>query len=156
MMIQDQRGRGALESAVQYPMQSAAQSPDVAGLFSLFNARTPRVYADIDRVQSEILGVPTSRVFETLEIYLGSSFINEFNLLGRTFRVTAQADGQFRLDLHAIANLKTRNDAGEMVPIGAVAAFQDRTGAYRGPCYNLWQSSNETVSVAACLYAPSI
>jgi HAE1 family hydrophobic/amphiphilic exporter-1 len=156
MMIQDQRGRGALESAVQYPMQSAAQSPDVAGLFSLFNTRTPRVYADIDRVQSEILGVPTSRVFETLEIYLGSSFINEFNLLGRTFRVTAQAEGQFRLDLHAIADLKTRNDAGEMVPIGAVAAFQDRTGAYRVSRYNLWQIFSEIVSVSACLYAPSI
>src|SRR3546814_15572375 len=88
------RSRGALESAVQHLMQSATQSPDVAGLFSLFNTRTPRVYADIDRVQSEILGVPTSRVFETLESYLGSSFINEFNLLGRTFLVTAQADGR--------------------------------------------------------------
>jgi HAE1 family hydrophobic/amphiphilic exporter-1 len=156
MMIQDQRGRGAQESAVQHLMQSAAQSPDVAGLFSLFSTHTPRVYAGIDRVQSEILGVPTSRVFETLEIYLGSSFINEFNLLGRTFRVTAQADGQFRLDLHAIANLKTRNDAGEMVPIGAVAAFQDRTGAYRVPCYNLWRSFSGRCRPLTRLYAPSI
>src|SRR3546814_8648230 len=73
MMIQDQRGRGALELAVQHLMQAAAQSPDLAGLFSLFNTRTPRVYAGIDRVQSEILGVPASRAFETLEIYLGLS-----------------------------------------------------------------------------------
>jgi multidrug efflux pump subunit AcrB len=156
MMTQDRRGRGMLESALQHLMQSAAQSPDVAGLLSLLNMRTPGVYADIDCVQSEILGVPTSRKFETLEICLGSSFINEFNLLGRTFRVTAQAEGQFRQDLHAIANLETRNDAGEMVPIGAVGAFRDRTGAYRVPRYNLWQSFSEAVSVYACLYAPSI
>src|SRR3546814_8995198 len=67
MMIQDQRGRGALELAVQHLMQAAAQSPDLAGLFSLFNTRTPRVYAGIDRVQSEILGVPASRAFERSE-----------------------------------------------------------------------------------------
>ncbi|WP_340115575.1 multidrug efflux RND transporter permease subunit [Pelagibius sp. 7325] len=150
MMIQDQRGRGpeALEAAVQQLMQAAAQSTDVAGLYSLFNTRTPRIYADIDRVQAEILGVPASRVFETLEIYLGSSFVNEFNLLGRTFRVTAQADGQFRQDLHAIGNLKTRNDAGEMVPLGAVATFQDRTGAYRVPRYNLYPAAELQGSAA--------
>ncbi len=143
MMVQDQRGRGpeALAAALQNLMQAAARSPDVAGVFSLFNTRTPKIYADIDRVQSEILGVPASRVFETLEIYLGSSFVNEFNLLGRTYRVTAQADGQFRQDLHSIANLKTRNDAGDMVPIGAVATFQNRTGAYRVPRYNLYPSA---------------
>ncbi|HJQ57042.1 MAG TPA: multidrug efflux RND transporter permease subunit [Vineibacter sp.] len=143
MMVQDQRGRGsdALAQAIQGMSLASAQSPDVAGVFSLFNTRTPKIYADIDRVQSEILGVPASRVFETLEIYLGSSFVNEFNLLGRTYRVTAQADGQFRQDLHAIANLKTRNDAGQMVPIGAVATFQDRTGAYRVPRYNLYPSA---------------
>src|SRR3546814_11842866 len=86
-----------------------------------------------DRVQSEILGVPASRAFETLEIYLGLSFINEFSLVGRAFRVTAQADSRFCQDLHAIANLKTRNDAEEMMPIGAVAAFQGRIGASRVP-----------------------
>ncbi|HKU97505.1 MAG TPA: multidrug efflux RND transporter permease subunit [Vineibacter sp.] len=150
MMIQDQRGRGpeALAAAVQALSQAATQSGDVAGLFSLFNTRTPKIYADIDRVQSEILGVPASRVFETLEIYLGSSFVNEFNLLGRTYRVTAQADGQFRQDLHAIANLKTRNDAGEMVPIGAVATFRDLTGAYRVPRYNLYPAAELQGSAA--------
>src|SRR3546814_8547508 len=101
MMIQDQRGRGALELAVQHLMQAAAQSPDLAGLFSLFNTRTPRVYAGIDRVQSEILGVPASRAFETLGIYLGLSFINEFSLVGRAFRVTAQADSRFCQDLRS-------------------------------------------------------
>ncbi|TXL75181.1 multidrug efflux RND transporter permease subunit [Vineibacter terrae] len=150
MMVQDQRGRGpdALAAAVASLSQAAAQSGDVAGLFSLFNTRTPKIYADIDRVQSEILGVPANRVFEALEIYVGSSFVNEFNLLGRTYRVTAQADGQFRQDLHAIANLKTRNDAGEMVPIGAIATFRDLTGAYRVPRYNLYPAAELQGSAA--------
>jgi hydrophobe/amphiphile efflux-1 (HAE1) family protein len=143
MMIQDQRGRGpeALSAAVQAMIQAAAQQPEVTGVFSLFNTRTPRIYADIDRVRAEMLGVPASRVFETLEVYLGSSFVNEFNFLGRTYRVTAQADGRFRQDLHSIANLKTRNDAGEMVPIGSVATFRDLTGAYRVPRYNLFPAA---------------
>jgi HAE1 family hydrophobic/amphiphilic exporter-1 len=143
MMIQDQRGRGPeqLSAAVQAMLQSAAQNREVAGVFSLFNTRTPKLYADIDRVRAEMLGVPSNRVFETLEVYLGSAFVNEFNFLGRTYRVTAQADGQFRQDLHAIANLKTRNDAGEMVPIGSVATFRDLTGAYRVPRYNLFPAA---------------
>ncbi|WP_119422886.1 efflux RND transporter permease subunit [Desertibaculum subflavum] len=143
MMIQDQRGRGpeALYAAVQSMVQGAARTPEVAGVFSLYNTRTPRIFADIDRVRAEMLGVPSSRIFETLEVYLGSAFVNEFNFLGRTYRVTAQADGQFRQDLHTIANLKTRNDAGEMVPIGAVATFRDLTGAYRVPRYNLFPAA---------------
>lgn len=151
MMVQDQRGRGpeALEAAVQDLIAKAsAHAPEVKGLFSLFNTRTPKIYADIDRVQSEILGVSASRVFETLEIYLGSSFVNEFNFLGRTFRVTVQADGLFRQDLHTIANLKTRNDEGEMVPIGAIATFHDRTGAYRVPRYNLFPAAELQGSAA--------
>src|SRR3546814_1596966 len=109
-------------------MQAAEQPADLAVLFSLFNTRTPRGYACIDRVYAEFLGGPASRAFDTLEIYLVLSFINEFSLVGRAFRVTAQADSRFCQDLHAIANLKTRNDAEEMMPIGAVAAFQGRIG----------------------------
>jgi multidrug efflux pump subunit AcrB len=90
-----------------------------------------------DRVRAEMLGVSIDRVFETLEVYLGSVFVNEFNFLGRTFRVTAQADGGFRQEVTDIARLKTRNDAGEMVPIGSVAEFVDRTGPYRVTRYNL-------------------
>ena len=74
-------------------------------------------------MRAEVLGVSADKVFETLEVYVGSAFVNEFNLLGRTYRVTAQADGKFRQNLRDIANLKTRNDAGAMVPIGAVASF---------------------------------
>src|SRR5262249_31001019 len=103
----------------------------VGGACSLSNTRTPKIYADIDRVRAEMLGVPADRVFETLEVYVGSAFVNDFNLLGRTYRVTAQADGKFRQNLHDIANLKTRNEAGAMVPIGSVASFRDITRPYR-------------------------
>jgi HAE1 family hydrophobic/amphiphilic exporter-1 len=143
MIVQDQRGRGAaaLEAALQDLLQAAQQQPEVAALFTLYNTRTPKLYADIDRVKAEMLGVTSSDVFETLEVYLGSAFVNEFNYLGRTYRVTAQADGMFRQDVGAIANMKTRNAQGDMVPIGSVATFEDRTGAYRVPRYNLYRAA---------------
>ena len=91
---------------------AANQTPGLAGVFTTFNTQTPKVYADIDRVRAEMLGVNTNDVFQTLEVYLGSQYVNDFNFLGRTYRVTAQADGNFRQDLHAIGNLKTRNAKG--------------------------------------------
>ncbi|HEX6113547.1 MAG TPA: efflux RND transporter permease subunit, partial [Geminicoccaceae bacterium] len=95
MMVQDRRGRGlgALEAASQELVAAANQRPGLAGVFSLFNTGTPKVFADIDRVRAEMLGVTAEQVFETLEVYIGSTYVNDFNLLGRTFRVTAQADG---------------------------------------------------------------
>jgi HAE1 family hydrophobic/amphiphilic exporter-1 len=110
-------------------------------VFSLFNTRTPKIFADIDRVKAEMLGVPADRVFETLEVYLGSAYVNDFNYLGRTYRVTAQADGSFRQDLRDIGNFKTRSELGGMVPLSVVAEFQDRTGPYRVPRYNLYPAA---------------
>ena len=138
MMVEDKQGRGlkALEDAATAVVQVANKTPGLVGIFSLYNTRTPKLYADIDRVKAEMLGVPAEKVFETLEVYLGSDFVNEFNYLGRTYRVEAQADGKFREDLHEIENLKTRNNAGQMVPIGSVATFRDITGPYRVPRYN--------------------
>jgi multidrug efflux pump len=143
MMVQDKRGRGleALEAATQDMLGAANQTPGVAGAFSLFNTRTPKIYADIDRVRAEMLGVPADKVFETLEVYVGSAFVNEFNLLGRTYRVTAQADGKFRQNIRDIANLKTRNERGDMVPIGSVTNFSDITGPYRVTRYNLFPAA---------------
>ncbi|MGI9492143.1 MAG: efflux RND transporter permease subunit, partial [Geminicoccaceae bacterium] len=111
------------------------------GVFTLFNTRTPKVYANIDLVKAEMLGVTAERVYETLETYLGSTYVNDFNFLGRTFRVTAQADGSFRQELRDIANLKTRSDGGGMVPLGSVASFEDITGPYRVPRYNLYPAA---------------
>ena len=143
MMIQDKRGRGlpALEAATGEILATANRTPGLVGVFSLFNTRTPRVYADIDRVKAEMLNVSADKVFEALQVYLGSAYVNDFNYLGRTYQVTAQADAQFRENVDDIANLKTRNGAGQMVPIGSVTTFRDITGAYRVPRYNLYPAA---------------
>ncbi|OWJ65276.1 efflux RND transporter permease subunit [Inquilinus limosus] len=143
MMVEDKTGRGlpALDAATQEIVAKANQTPGLVGIFSLFNTRTPKLYADIDRVKAEMLGVPADRVFETLEVYLGSTYVNDFNYLGRTFRLTAQADGKFRQNLRDIGNYKTRSDSGGMVPLSAVASFHDRTGAYRVPRFNLYPAA---------------
>jgi multidrug efflux pump subunit AcrB len=114
----------------------------------LFNTSTPQIYADIDRTKAEQLGVPISRVFDTLSIYMGSAFVNDFNILGRTYRVTAQADNPYRLSLRDVANLKTRNFTDEMVPICSVATFNDTTGPYRVPRYNLYPAAEVQVGLA--------
>ncbi len=141
--VQDRAGRGlqALEQAAFTVMAGANQRPEFAQAFTLYNTRTPQIFADIDRVKAEQLGVPVSNIFETLSIYMGSSYVNDFNLLGRTFRVTAQADNPFRLSVRDVQNLKTRNAAGDMVPLGSVATFQDITDAYRVPRYNLYPAA---------------
>ncbi len=148
--VQDRAGRGlpALEGSAWIVAGSAGQTKGFLQAFTLFNTRTPQIYADIDRTKSEMLGVPIGRVFETLSVYMGSAFVNDFNILGRTYRVTAQADNPYRLNLGDVANLKTRNVAGEMVPIGSVATFSDTTGAYRVPRYNLYPAAEVQVALA--------
>ena len=148
--VQDRAGRGlpALEQATWAVAGTAGQTPGFTQAFTLFNTRTPQIYADIDRTKAEQLGVPILRVFETLSIYMGSAFVNDFNILGRTYRVTAQADNPFRLTLRDVANLKTRNVTGEMVPIGSVATFSNTTGPYRVPRYNLYPAAEVQLSLA--------
>jgi len=150
LYVQDRSGAGAraLEGAAWAVAGTAGQTPGIPQAFTLFNTRSPQVFADIDRVKAEMLGVPIARVFEALSIYNGSAFVNDFNILGRIYRVTAQADNEFRLTLRDVANLKTRNNTGEMVPIGAVATFQDTTGPYRVPRYNLYQAAEVQVGLA--------
>ena len=148
--VQDRAGRGlpALEQAAWAVAGTAGQIPGFTQAFTLFNTRTPQIFADIDRTKAEQLGVPISRVFDTLSVYMGSAFVNDFNILGRTYRVTAQADNPFRLTLRDVANLKTRNVTGEMVPIGSVATFSDTTGPYRVPRYNLYPAAEVQTSLA--------
>jgi hydrophobe/amphiphile efflux-1 (HAE1) family protein len=140
MIVQDRQGAGyqALEQAAQQLIGQAHQEKGLANVFTLFNTATPRVYADVDRAKADMLGVPPERVFEALQVYLGSAYVNDFNLLGRTFRVTAQADAQYRDDASDIGQLKTRSNSGAMVPIGTVATFSDKTGPYRVTRYNLY------------------
>ena len=143
LYIEDRRARGlaALQAATYEMMFAANKTPGLTRVFTLFNTGTPQVYADIDRVKAQMLGVPPSRIFSALNVYLGSVFINDFNLLGRTYRVTAQADGAYRMTQRDLENLKTRSDAGKMVPLGAVANFRNITAAYRVPRYNLYTAA---------------
>ncbi len=148
--VQDKGGRGLqqLESATFAAVGAAHQTKGIAQAFSLYNTRTPQIFADIDRVKAEQLGVPIGRVFDTLSIYMGSAYVNDFNLLGRTFRVTAQADNPYRLERRDVANLKTSNSSGNMVPLGSVATFNDVTDAYRVPRYNLYPAAELQVAMA--------
>jgi len=143
LQIQDTRGAelSQLEEVAQSVVAAANQTPGLSRTFTTFNTRTPKIWADIDRVRAEMLGVKADDVFQTLEVYLGSQYVNDFNFLGRTYRVTAQADGQFRQDLHSISELKTRNNKGEMVPLGSVASFSNITGPYRVEHFNLFPSA---------------
>ena len=143
LYVQDERGRGlpALEGAVGEIVGAANQTDGLAAVFSLFNTATPKIYADIDRVKAEELGLPPSRVFETLEVYLGSAFVNDFNFLGRTYRVTAQADGPFRDNPDDVLDLRARSTDGAIVPIGSVATLERITGPYRVPRYNLFPAA---------------
>src|SRR6266478_5255419 len=143
LYVQDRAGRGprALEQAVGGVLGPANRTPGLVQVFTLFNASTPRIYADIDRTKAEMLGVPISRFFDTLTTYMGSTFVNDFNILGRTYRVTAQADNPFRLSIRDVENLRTRSNASDMVPLGSVATFRDTTGPFRVPRYNLYPAA---------------
>jgi len=143
LMVEDRTGLGsaALEAAAQDLVAAANQSPEFAGVFTLFNTRTPSIYADIDRAKAEKVGVTPERIFEALQVYLGSAYINDFNYLGRTYEVVAQADGKFRREIEDISRLRTRNAQGAMVPIGTVATFKAQTAPYRVPRYNLYPNA---------------
>jgi hydrophobe/amphiphile efflux-1 (HAE1) family protein len=150
MMLEDRAGLGsqALVNAAQALVGAANRDPGFAGVFTLLNTGSPSVYADIDRLKAEKVGLTPTDVFDTLQVYLGSQYVNDFNFLGRTYEVIAQADGRFRRDRSDLMGLKARNAAGEMVPIGTVAQLRDQTIPYRVPRYNLYPAA-EVQGVAA-------
>ncbi len=143
MMLEDRTGLGseALVHAANALVAAANKDPSFAGVFTLFNAGSPSVFADIDRVKAEKVGLTPTDVFSTLQVYLGSQYVNDFNYLGRTYQVIAQADGQFRRTPQDITRLKARNQSGEMVPIGTVAQMQNHTIPSRVPRYNLYPAA---------------
>ncbi len=147
--VQDRAARGlpALEGATWALAGAAGKTPGLTQAFTLFSTRTPQIFADIDRTKAEQLGVPIGNVFQTLSVYMGSAYVNDFNILGRTYRVTVQADNPYRLTLRDVANLKTRSFGGEMVPIGSVATFHDTTGPYRVARYNLYPAAEVQVAL---------
>ena len=150
MMLEDRSGRGlpALEQAMWQLAGAANKEPATTAVFSFFETSTPQLYADIDRERVERLGVSVSDVFSALEIYLGSAFVNDFSYLGRTFRVTAQADAPYRMEPDDIGRIRVRNSSGEMVPLSSVATFEYRSGPSRVPRYNLYPAADLIGSTA--------
>ena len=143
LILEDQGGHGPkqLEETARNLAKAAAASPAISSSYVTFNTKTPRIYADIDRVKAQMLGVPDSNVFSTLQTYLGSTFVNDFNLFGHTFQVLAQADAPFREDESRMTELKTRSNTGAMVPLGSVVNLTHITGPYRVLRYNLFPAA---------------
>ena len=143
MMVEDRSGRGpqALQGAVYAMMGKAALNPSLKQVYSLFETSTPQLYLDIDRTKAQLLGINVPDVFSALQTYLGSSYVNDFNILGRTFRVTGQADSEYRMDPADALRIRVRNAAGETVPIGAFTTVSDRSGPFRVPRYNLYPAA---------------
>jgi multidrug efflux pump subunit AcrB len=142
MIIEDRGGAGyrALEDVSLRMMIAANQVPGLQSVFTTFSTRTPRLFADIDRERAEKLGVPVENVFSTFGTYLGSTYINDFNFLGRTYRVTAQADAPYRDEIGDIGLLKTRSASGGMVPLDAIMTLRNDSGPYRVVRYNLYSA----------------
>ena len=129
-------GYDALYQSVQGIVGKSSQTPGLAGTFSTFTVNVPQINADIDRVKAKQQGVPLQNLFETMQIYLGSLYVNDFNRFGRTYQVIAQADAQFRDRLEDITRLKTRNAKGQMVPLGTLVKVTETHGPDRAMRYN--------------------
>ncbi|SCW36522.1 efflux RND transporter permease subunit [Ancylobacter rudongensis] len=143
MMIEDRGGRGyeALQGAVYAMMGAANQTPGLKQVYSLFETSTPQLFLDIDRTKAQLLGVNIADVFSTLQTYIGSSYVNDFNLFGRTYRVQAQADAPYRLTSDDLLRLRVKNAEGQLVPLGSFTTVKDISGPYRVPRYNLYPAA---------------
>ncbi|PCE24744.1 efflux RND transporter permease subunit [Burkholderia ubonensis] len=143
MRLEDRGGLGtaALAKATQDLVAAANQTPGMVGVYTPYSATSPQVHVDLDREKAEMLGVPSQQINDAVETYFGSTYINDFNIVGRTYRVTAQADLPFRVTAADLARLKVRNANGDMVPIGSVTRIADSLGVDRAPRYNLYPAT---------------
>jgi len=144
MQIQDRSGAGldALEQVTSDIAAEAAQDPGMAVVYTTFRNDTPQLYADVDRTKAQILDVPLGNIFSTLQTALGSLYINDFNFLGRTFRVTAQADARFRSEPEDVMRLRTRSASGAKVPLGSLLKVERRTEPHPVVRYNIYPSAD--------------
>src|SRR5207237_5933765 len=117
------------------------QQPGLVGLFNGFRAQTPQLYANIDRTKAKTMGVPLTDVFDALQAYLGSFYVNDFNRFGRTWQVNVQADARFRVNAEIVKQLKVRNADGDMVPLGSVVDIRDTTGPVQVTRYNMFPAA---------------
>jgi multidrug efflux pump len=144
IQVQDLNNAGlpALEAATQKLLAAAQKDPQFTSLITGFRANSPQYHIDLDRAQAKTMGVSLADINEALQVYLGGSYVNDFNLFGRTYQVTAQADPLFRTDPSDLSRIKVRNQAGDMVPLSAVTTSLKRGGADRVQRYNLYYSAD--------------
>jgi multidrug efflux pump len=144
LQIEDRSGFGnqVLDEATKAVIGKAYQTPELAGIFSSFQINVPQLYADLDRAKAEQLGVSVTDVFETLQIYLGSLYVNDFNAFGRTYSVRVQADAAFRAQADDIGNLKVRSQTGQMIPLSALLKVDETAGPERTTRYNGFLSAD--------------
>jgi len=135
-------GYQALDAATKAFLAKARQAPELAGLFSSFQVNVPQLYADIDRTKARQLRVPVTDVFDTMQIYLGSLYVNDFNKFGRTYSVRVQADAAFRARAEDIGQLKVRSTTGEMVPLATLMNVRPSNGSERAMRYNGFLSAD--------------
>ena len=142
--VQDRQNRGAeaLYGAVQNALQKAWADPQLAGVFSSYQINVPQLDVEVDRLKVKRQGVKLNDVFQTLQVNLGSLYVNDFNRFGRTYRVVAQADAPFRSQVDDILPLKTRNAAGEMVPLGSLISVKESFGPDIVERFNSYSSAD--------------
>lgn len=146
VQVQDRSGVG-LEALAQVGQDfafQAANDPVITRLNNSFRMSMPQLYVDVDRIKAQTLDVPLGTVFNTMQTYLGSTYVNDFNLYGRTFRVIAQAEPEFRAKAEDIGRLEVRNRSGQMLPISTVATLRDTTGPQAVTRYNMYPSTTIT------------
>jgi multidrug efflux pump len=142
--IEDRRAAGLeqLYDATNAVIAKANQQPGLVGLYTSYRYNVPQIYLDIDRKKTETLNVPVNSVFSALQTYLGSTYINDFNYLGRVYQVNGQALPQFRASVDNIRQLYTRNNSGGMVPLGTLMSIRETSGPDKVMHYNLYPSAD--------------
>lgn len=138
LQIQDRANLGyeELAAVTMQVMQKAWATPELAGVFSSYQVNVPQLDLDVDRTKAKQQGVNLDEIFQTLQVYMGSAYVNDFNQFGRTYQVNVQADEQFRQDPEQIRQLKVRNNAGEMIPLGSFINVKHSAGPDRVMHYN--------------------
>jgi HAE1 family hydrophobic/amphiphilic exporter-1 len=150
LQLEDRGGAGlmALQQMTDEMVRDGHTQTSLAALNSTFRAAVPQIFADVDRVKAKSIGVPLTSVFNTLQTYLGSAYVNDFNLYDRTYQVRVQAAPQFRLRAEDIRRLEVRNDDGRMLPLGTLVDVKDTVGPQILTRYNLYPSAAITGEAA--------
>jgi len=143
IMIEDRgdSGSDALQAASEAVADAASGAPGLQGLFTSFRSNTPWLYLDIDRTQAKTMGVSISEIFNALQVYLGSLYVNDFNRFGRTWQVNVQADPAYRKQIEDIKQIKVRNERGTMVPLGSLTSVRATSGPVMIVRYNMYPSA---------------